>query len=190
MSTGSIMPSTSPRVIKSPIDRHSRTPMRIFYSGRLGAMNICNPCDGLRTTIRHWIIFFVLMAHTITASGMPVLSDKTSRPLRYHPEGTDFVIENGPDSFNRPLYGGNTAFRVDLVDCSSSNATQRHHQRQPEQVADGEAEAHGVNHGSVATTIASGNSLRTFSESFTWTAITSCGDSPNIASDQGNFGAG
>mgnify|MGYP001794700326 CR=1 FL=1 len=38
---------------------------------------------------------------------------KTDRPLRYHADGTDFVIENGLEFFNRPLYGGNTAFRVD-----------------------------------------------------------------------------
>lgn len=38
------------------------------------------------------------------------------RPLRYQPVGTDFVIENGREFFNRPLYGGNTAFRVDAGD--------------------------------------------------------------------------
>ena len=27
------------------------------------------------------------------------------RPLRYKPDGTDFVIENGKSFFNRPLYG-------------------------------------------------------------------------------------
>lgn len=41
---------------------------------------------------------------------------KTERQLRYHPEGADFVIENGTEFFNRPLYGGNTAFRVDAGD--------------------------------------------------------------------------
>src|SRR5438105_2786674 len=41
---------------------------------------------------------------------------KTKRQLRYHPEGADFVIENGTEFFNRPLYGGNTAFRVDAGD--------------------------------------------------------------------------
>ncbi len=41
---------------------------------------------------------------------------ETARPLRYRPEGTDFVIENGPEFFNRPLYGTNTAFRVDAGD--------------------------------------------------------------------------
>lgn len=46
----------------------------------------------------------------------PNLADRMERPLRYRPEGTDFVIENGPESFNRPLYGGNTAFRVDAGD--------------------------------------------------------------------------
>lgn len=34
--------------------------------------------------------------------------------LRYRPDGDGgFVIENGTERFNRPLYGGNTAFRVD-----------------------------------------------------------------------------
>ncbi len=46
----------------------------------------------------------------------PNLADRIERPLRYRPEGTDFVIENGLESFNRPLYGGNTAFRVDAGD--------------------------------------------------------------------------
>ena len=41
---------------------------------------------------------------------------RTERPLRYRPEGSDFVIENGQEFFNRPLYGTNTAFRVDAGD--------------------------------------------------------------------------
>jgi len=41
---------------------------------------------------------------------------KTDRPLRYRPDKTDFVIENGKEFFNRPLYGGNTAFRSDAGD--------------------------------------------------------------------------
>ncbi|MEO7600231.1 MAG: DUF4450 domain-containing protein, partial [Opitutus sp.] len=42
--------------------------------------------------------------------------DNIDRPLRYRPEGKDFVIANGTEFFNRPLYGGNTAFRVDAGD--------------------------------------------------------------------------
>jgi len=38
------------------------------------------------------------------------------RPMRYRPEGTDFVIENGEHRFNRPLYGSNTAFFVHAGD--------------------------------------------------------------------------
>ena len=38
------------------------------------------------------------------------------RPLRYTPDGSDFVITNGAESFNRPLYGNHTAFRVDAGD--------------------------------------------------------------------------
>lgn len=38
------------------------------------------------------------------------------RSLRYHPEGTDFVIKNGNRRFTRALYGTNTAFRVEAGD--------------------------------------------------------------------------
>lgn len=43
----------------------------------------------------------------------PNLASNIERPLRYRPDGADFVIENGAEFFNRPLYGGNTAFRAD-----------------------------------------------------------------------------
>ena len=43
----------------------------------------------------------------------PNLVSNIERPLRYRPDHGDFVIENGGEFFNRPLYGGNTAFRVD-----------------------------------------------------------------------------
>ncbi|MDQ5978088.1 MAG: hypothetical protein QG602_1060, partial [Verrucomicrobiota bacterium] len=46
----------------------------------------------------------------------PNLVDNIERPLRYTPDGEDFVIVNGGEFFNRPLYGGNTAFRVDAGD--------------------------------------------------------------------------
>ena len=43
----------------------------------------------------------------------PNLERNIERPLRYRPDGADFVLVNGAETFNRPLYGGNTAFRVD-----------------------------------------------------------------------------
>lgn len=43
----------------------------------------------------------------------PNLESSIDRALRYQPDGADFVIVNGEESFNRPLYGRNTAFRVD-----------------------------------------------------------------------------
>jgi hypothetical protein len=46
----------------------------------------------------------------------PNLTERIEGPLRYRPDGTDFVIENGAEYFNRPLYGPNTAFRVDAGD--------------------------------------------------------------------------
>jgi hypothetical protein len=36
-----------------------------------------------------------------------------ARPLRYFPDGRDFVITNGAEFFNRPLYCMNSGFRVD-----------------------------------------------------------------------------
>jgi len=53
-------------------------------------------------------VLFSAAAHAAT----PILVDNIDRPLRYSPEGTDFVITNGDEFFNRPLYT-NTAFRVD-----------------------------------------------------------------------------
>ncbi len=46
----------------------------------------------------------------------PMLADNISRPLRYTPDGGDFVITNGAEFFNRPLYGGASAFRIDAGD--------------------------------------------------------------------------
>jgi hypothetical protein len=46
----------------------------------------------------------------------PNLEGRMEHPLRYTPEGSDFVLVRGREFFNRPLYGGNTAFRVDTGD--------------------------------------------------------------------------
>ena len=46
----------------------------------------------------------------------PMLADNIDRPLRYTPEDGDFVISNGREFFNRPLYGGSSAFRADAGD--------------------------------------------------------------------------
>lgn len=46
----------------------------------------------------------------------PNLAGQIARPLRYRPDGGDFVIVNGAERFNRPLYGGASAFRADAGD--------------------------------------------------------------------------
>ena len=53
---------------------------------------------------------------TAVAKPQPNLVDNVARPLRYTPDHGDFVVENGGEFFNRPLYGGNTAFRADAGD--------------------------------------------------------------------------
>src|SRR4051794_17321803 len=51
-----------------------------------------------------------------TRGPTPMLESNIDRPLRYRPEKGAFVIENGTEKFNRPLYGTNTAFRLDAGD--------------------------------------------------------------------------
>lgn len=46
----------------------------------------------------------------------PTFEGQTERSLRYRPDNGDFVIRNGKEFFNRPIYGGNAAFRVDAGD--------------------------------------------------------------------------
>src|ERR1022692_3346264 len=53
---------------------------------------------------------------TITGATRPLLAGNTERPLRYTPVDGDFVIRNGGEFFNRPLYGPNLNFRVDAGD--------------------------------------------------------------------------
>ena len=38
------------------------------------------------------------------------------REIHYKPDGEDFLLVNGSRRFNRALYGGNTAFRVEAGD--------------------------------------------------------------------------
>ena len=57
---------------------------------------------------------------TAISPGAPVaapnLVSNIERPLRYRPDGGDFVIYKGAARFNRPLYGYQTAFRVEASD--------------------------------------------------------------------------
>ncbi len=74
------------------------------------------------SSLRSWIAFGMVAAalagNTRAAAPgaariTPNLEGHIAQPLRYRPQGADFVIENGQEFFNRPLYGGHTAFRAD-----------------------------------------------------------------------------
>src|ERR1044072_367785 len=58
----------------------------------------------------------LLLALSLPLAAQGNFAGRTERPLRYSPEGTDFLIENGVEFFNRPLYGTNSAFRVGAGD--------------------------------------------------------------------------
>lgn len=47
---------------------------------------------------------------------IPVCEGATARPMRYQPEGGAFVITNGDERFNRPLYIGHDGARLDAGD--------------------------------------------------------------------------
>jgi hypothetical protein len=65
----------------------------------------------------NWLFFCLLQAAAFAATAAtPMLREEIGRPLRYQPEGADFVITNGAEFFNRPLYAQNSAFRVDAGD--------------------------------------------------------------------------
>lgn len=57
----------------------------------------------------------------ITGGIQPLMQSMTARPLRYRPVNGEFVIRNGKEFFNRPIYGVSTPtqsgdFRVDAGD--------------------------------------------------------------------------
>ncbi len=61
-----------------------------------------------------WALFVVLLFSSVCSYAQPVAN--VVRELRYRPDGNDFVITNGTKRFNRALYGGNSAFRVETGD--------------------------------------------------------------------------
>lgn len=58
----------------------------------------------------------VLLAALLLFWVWPASAADVGRSLRYKPDGTDFVIADGAEFFNRPLYGGNRGFRIDAGD--------------------------------------------------------------------------
>ena len=71
------------------------------------------------------IVFFsVLISCPVATEAQPVsetkmhsmLTNNVARVLRYWPVNSDFVITNGTEFFNRPLYCDNSAFRIDAGD--------------------------------------------------------------------------
>ncbi|HVS72295.1 MAG TPA: DUF4450 domain-containing protein [Phycisphaerae bacterium] len=50
---------------------------------------------------------------TATGKTRGVIAGETARPLRYRAMNGDFVIDDGAEFFNRPLYADNAAFRAD-----------------------------------------------------------------------------
>lgn len=52
----------------------------------------------------------------ITGTVQPLLTGRTARPLRYQPSAGEFLIRNGSEFFNRPLYGPLSSFRIDAGD--------------------------------------------------------------------------
>jgi hypothetical protein len=76
-----------------------------------------NPTPTISKALALFFTVVVAKGAVIAAAApTPMLEGRIDRPLRYHPDGTEFVITNGAEFFNRPLYDDNTAFRVDAGD--------------------------------------------------------------------------
>jgi hypothetical protein len=63
------------------------------------------------------MLFFLFLANQVFSQDQqPQWWHGTERTLHYRPDGEDFVLVTGNRRFNRALYGGNTAFRVEAGD--------------------------------------------------------------------------
>lgn len=70
----------------------------------------------MRGTITSFIISGILLAFGLPVAAQSGLWHDTARALHYKPDGQDFRKVSGHKRFNRALYGGNTAFRVEAGD--------------------------------------------------------------------------
>jgi hypothetical protein len=62
-----------------------------------------------------YLLFTLFAAQTSSFAQTKLWHDK-QRQIHYKPDGEDFLLVNGKRRFNRALYGGNTAFRVEAGD--------------------------------------------------------------------------
>jgi Domain of unknown function (DUF4450) len=62
------------------------------------------------------LIFLVLTTAFFSVANASASAPIDNRPLRCWPDGKDFVITNGAELFNRPLYAGHEGFRVEAGD--------------------------------------------------------------------------
>jgi hypothetical protein len=114
-----------PILVKSPLGtlgyRDRRRGLGSFSSFEISRPIVRSDEVLLRITLKILAIIVSLLgsAKTMNAQSlgaervMPNLESNIDRPLRYRPDRGDFLIKNGTEFFNRSLYGGNTAFRVD-----------------------------------------------------------------------------
>lgn len=58
------------------------------------------------------LLLFCMIVSAASGDGSTDRAPAVGVPFRYHPDGSDIVIVNGRNRFNRPLYGSNTAFFV------------------------------------------------------------------------------
>ncbi|MGD1085281.1 MAG: DUF4450 domain-containing protein [Verrucomicrobiota bacterium] len=79
-------------------------------------MQLHPPKAGARAFLRKLAALLAPFAALAAVAATPILENQIARPLRYTPDSSDFVITNGAEFFNRPLYGHNSAFRVDAGD--------------------------------------------------------------------------
>ncbi|HYG21804.1 MAG TPA: DUF4450 domain-containing protein [Verrucomicrobiae bacterium] len=88
--------------VRSACGRRSSGRFTVLLHGILSLLVVCRPTPAAERPPEQ-------ETHGLT----PILENMIDRPLRYTPQGTDFVITNGTEYFNRPLYAANAPFRID-----------------------------------------------------------------------------
>lgn len=70
----------------------------------------------MRLLFSYLLFLFLFTAMQTTSSAQDKLWHGIEREIHYIPSESDFLLANGNRRFNRALYGGNTAFRVEAGD--------------------------------------------------------------------------
>jgi len=102
--------------VNAPVSRKSCRPGSGTRPGQRPIFRNFFPHRLRRFLARPAAVALCLALSALRSQAAPNLTSTIARPLHFQPVDGAFVVENGTESFNRPLYAANTPFRVDAGD--------------------------------------------------------------------------